>query len=236
MKAGQLNGSIISSRGIIDDKKKIAYLKIQWGEVVDFCGLSSLMCDTSELGEHPSHCTSMTIRKAQLQDIKALAEVLTVSFHPAKGWLSFLQPLLKLGIYEDLRSRLRGTTPYYCCLVAVEVTTSAIETKEKVIGTIELSLRSGFHGHYLYISNLAVIHSHRRQGIAQRLLIQCEQIASEWGYKTLNLHVLDDNYAAKKLYLSKGYEVSQTELTWPNWLFSGSQRLFLQKKIKTHVK
>jgi ribosomal protein S18 acetylase RimI-like enzyme len=202
---------------------------------VEFCGLSSLMCDASVVEENPSPCVSITIREAQLQDIKALAEVLTVSFHPAKGWLSFLQPLLKLGVYEDLRSRLRGKTAYYSCLVGVEVTKSTWKTKEKVIGTIELSLRHGFHGHYLYISNLAVIHSHRRQGIAQKLLLQCEQIASEWGYDTLNLHVLDDNYAAKKLYLSNGYKVSETELTWPTLFSYGSKRLFLQKNINTHV-
>ncbi|WP_243397347.1 GNAT family N-acetyltransferase [Crocosphaera subtropica] len=209
-------------------------MKINWGKVVDCCGLSSLMGDSSELENNTSYTVSVTIREAQLQDIKALTEVLTLSFHPPKGWLSFFQPILKLGVYEDLRSRLRGTIPYYCCFVAVEKTSTLTKTTEKVIGTIELSLKSGFNCHYLYISNLAVIQSHRRQGIAKQLLQQCEEIASKWGYDTLNLHVLDNNYPAKKLYLSNGYQVSETEVTWPNWLLFRSQRLFLKKQIKTH--
>ncbi len=198
------------------------------------CGLLSLMCNGLTLEQNESSHVSCMIREAQLQDIKALTEVLTVSFHPTQGWLLFLQPLLKLGIYEDLRSRLRGATPYYCCLVAVEVTKTATVSLEKIVGTIELSLRTGFNRHYLYISNLAVIESHRRQGIARCLLHQCEQIASKWGYDTLNLHVLEHNEGAKQLYLQNGYQVSATEPTWSSWLFSRSPRLFLQKKIQTH--
>ncbi|MDJ0508749.1 MAG: GNAT family N-acetyltransferase [Crocosphaera sp.] len=210
-------------------------LKKYRGGVVDSCGLLPLIDDGLPLEQRKSNDVFRIIREAQLEDIKALTEVLTVSFHPAKGWLLFVQPLLKLGIYEDLRSRLRGKTPYYCCLVAVEVTQNASVNSGKIVGTIELSLRTGFNSHYLYISNLAVIESHRRQGIAQSLLHQCEQIASKWGYDTLNLHVLEDNEGAKQLYLQNGYQVSATETTWPNWLFSRSQRLFLQKKIKNHV-
>ncbi len=216
-------------------QKNSHHLKINWGKVVDCCGLSSLMGGGSELEDNPPCTFSVTIREAQLQDIKALTEVLTLSFHPPTGWLSFLQPILKLGVYEDLRSRLRGTIPYYCCLVAVEKNSTLTKTTEKIIGTIELSLKSGFNGHYLYISNLAVIQSHRRQGIAKQLLEQCEQIAAKWGYNTLNLHVLDENYAAKKLYLSNGYQVSDTELTWPSWPLFRSQKLLLQKQINPHV-
>ncbi len=209
------------------------HLKIEWGKVVKPCELSYLMDDSSALEINSSCCVSINIREAKLKDVKALTEVLTLSFHPSEGWLSFLQPILKLGVYEDLRSRLRGIVPYYCCLVAVELSTTPQKTKEKVIGTIELSLRSGFNGHYLYISNLAVLESHRRQGIAKQLLRKCEAIASKWGYDTLNLHVLDNNDAAKQLYLSNGYQISQTELMWPDWLLFRSQKLFLKKKIQT---
>ncbi|MGK7939888.1 MAG: GNAT family N-acetyltransferase [Crocosphaera sp.] len=202
---------------------------------MDSCGLVSLSCDDLPLENNGGGHVSRVIREAQLPDIKALTEVLTVSFHPTKGWLLFLQPLLKLGVYEDLRSRLRGSTPYYCCLVAVEVTKTETISQEKIVGTIELSLRTGFNGHYLYISNLAVLESHRRQGIARGLLHQCEQIASKWGYDTLNLHVLEHNEGAKQLYLQNGYQVSAREPTWSSWLFSRSPRLFLQKKIQTHV-
>ena len=207
------------------------YLKIEWGKVVDCCGLSSLIGKGSALAKNPSCTVSVTIREANLKDIKALTEVLTLSFHPPKGWLAFLQPILKLGVYEDLQLRLRGKTPYYCCLVAVESTITPSETQEKVIGTIELSLKTGFNCHYLYISNLAVLEGHRRKGIAKQLLKQCEQIASKWEYDTLNLHVLDNNDAAKKLYLNNGYQIAETELMWPHWPWFRSHKLFLNKKL-----
>ncbi|MEL4895161.1 GNAT family N-acetyltransferase [Crocosphaera sp. Alani8] len=212
-------------------EKNSHHLKIEWGKIVDCCGLWSLKGRGSELEQNPSSEVSLNIREAKLKDIKALTEVLTLSFHPPGGWLSFIQPILKLGVYEDLRLRLRGTTPYYCCLVAVEIIKTPDETKKKVIGTIELSLKSGFDNGYLYISNLAVLESHRRKGIAKQLLRQCEEIASKWGYSTLNLHVLEDNYAAKKLYLSNGYQIGETQVFWPNWRWFRSQKLFLTKKI-----
>ena len=70
------------------------YLKIEWGKIVDFCGLSSLMGEGSELEKNPPSTVSINIRGATSKDIKALTEVLTLSFHPSGGWLSFLQPIL----------------------------------------------------------------------------------------------------------------------------------------------
>lgn len=212
-------------------QKNSHYLKIEWGKIVECCGLSSLMGEGSELEKNPSCTVSLAIRNANLKDIKALTDVLTLSFHPSAGWLSFLQPILRLGVSEDLRLRLRGAVPYYCCLVAVETTKTPSETKEKVIGTVEITLKSGFNCHYLYISNLAVLETHRRKGVAKKLLKECERIASQWGYNSLNLHVLENNYAAKKLYLSNGYQICENEILWPNWFWVRSEKLFLKKKI-----
>ena len=212
-------------------QKNSDYLKIEWGKIVNVCGLSSLMGEGSKLEKNPPCSLSINIRGATSKDIKALTEVLTLSFHPSGGWLSFLQPILKLGVSEDLRLRLRGTVPYYCCLVAVEISKTPLQTKEKVIGTVELSLKSGFNCHYLYISNLAVLETYRRKGIAKQLLNECEQIASKWGYDSLNLHVLDNNDAAKKLYLNNGYQIAETELMWPHWFWFRSHKLFLKKKF-----
>lgn len=212
-------------------QKNSHHLKIKWGQVVDGCGLSSLMGNSSELEANTSRSVAIMIREAQLQDIKALSDVLILSFHPSGGWLSFFHPILKLGVYEDLRSRLRGKMPYYSCFVAVEKTSTPTKTTEKVIGTIEVSVKSGFNNHYLYISNLAVLESHRRQGIAKQLLRQCEEIAPKWGYDTLNLHVLDNNAPAKQLYLGNGYQICDTEPLWPRWFSVRSQKLFLKKKI-----
>ncbi|MEA5508383.1 GNAT family N-acetyltransferase [Crocosphaera sp. UHCC 0190] len=201
---------------------------------MNWCGLSSFLSHASELGEIPVKGSQTTIRKAQLQDVKKLAEVLTQSFHPHSGRLSVLQPLLQLSVSEDLRSRLRTAAPHYCCLVAIEIMPTVTGEPEKVIGTIELTLKTGLNTHYPYISNLAVLQSHRRQGVARHLLLKCEQIAWEWGYKTLNLHVLDNNDAAKQLYLASGYQLLENELSWQNWLFQSPRRLLLQKTLTIH--
>ncbi|HEY9648592.1 MAG TPA: GNAT family N-acetyltransferase [Chroococcidiopsis sp.] len=59
------------------------------------------------------------IRAARTQDLSTLAEVLTSSFHDRQGWMSWMYPLFYMGIYEDLKSRLRLKTAHYACLVAV---------------------------------------------------------------------------------------------------------------------
>lgn len=199
---------------------------------MELCGLSSFWSKSLKSQENSAKYVTKTIRKAQLQDIKGLAEVLIQSFHPTRGWLSLWQPLLKLGVHEDLRSRLRAAAPDYCCLVALEVKETAVGKQEKIIGTIELTVRTNCQTSYPYISNLAVIESHRRQGIARHLLLKCEQIAQEWGYQTLSLHVLDNNYPAQQLYTNSGYQLAEAELSWPNWFFQHPRRLFLQKTLE----
>jgi ribosomal protein S18 acetylase RimI-like enzyme len=108
----------------------------------------------------------------------------------------------------------------------------ATDAKPSIIGTVEIALRNGFICESLYISNLAVSYDYRRQGVARHLLLKCEQIAVEWGHQSLSLHVLEDNHPAKNLYLSLGYQLLETEISWQNWLFKSPKRLFLQKKLK----
>lgn len=175
----------------------------------------------------------LIIRLAKQDDLKGLTEVLTDSFHPPDGLLSWIQPVLRLGIYEDLRSRLRQNTPYYRCLVASQWIETPQGQKEIVVGTTELSLRSGLLNtqEVPYISNLAVSPLYRRKGIAQQLLLRCEQIAQEWEHSSLWLHVLEDNHGAKQLYTLNHYQLSRVEFSLGEWLFKRSQRLLLCKQL-----
>jgi ribosomal protein S18 acetylase RimI-like enzyme len=177
----------------------------------------------------------IAIRTAEIKDIDPLAEVLTQSFHPFKGVLLWLQPLLKLGIHQDLRSRLKTRSPDYVCLVAI---TDKGEDKEQIVGTIEINLRAPnfwLYSHkkstYPYISNLAVSSSCRRRGVARQLLTRCDCIALGWGCQQLNLHVLDNNHRAQKLYYGSGYQLDRTESSWTSWLFKHPRRLLLRKKL-----
>lgn len=176
---------------------------------------------------------SLTIRKAKIKDLNQVADVLTRSFHPHQGFFFWLYPILRLGLYEDLRNRLNSDRPYYLCLVAT-IPEDALQQKEVIVGTVEIALRPthsfAFIGaKYPYISNLAVSQAYRRQGIASKLLLKCEHIAWEWGYEKLALHVLEDNYQAKQLYLSKGFREERVEGNINNLLFQRPKKLLLIK-------
>jgi GNAT superfamily N-acetyltransferase len=171
------------------------------------------------------------VHSAQPQDIKELAALLTHCFHPPQGWLSCFHPLITLGVHEDLRTRLRQPPSQYRCLVASMPLTGG--NGREIVGTVEISQRRNFwQGTPLpYIANLAVKTSHRRQGIARQLLLRCEQVASEWGCGELTLHVLEDNRAAKQLYLASGYQIQRCEPSLSSLLWQQPQRLLLQKPV-----
>lgn len=177
-----------------------------------------------------------TIRTAQVRDLSALAEILTDSFHPRSGFMRWAYPMLRLGIYEDLRNRLRSNSPHYVCLVAVADVSTVTDSRETLAGTVELALRSPPSwqpraSQYAYISNLAVRESCRRRGVARQLLLACERTSLEWGFQDLYLHVLDNNHQARQLYLKTGYQLRQAEPSYTGWLFGRPKRLFLHKKL-----
>ncbi|HEY9633272.1 MAG TPA: GNAT family N-acetyltransferase [Coleofasciculaceae cyanobacterium] len=177
-----------------------------------------------------------TVRTAQAQDLNTLSEILTDSFHPRTGFMRWAYPILRLGIYEDLRNRLRCASPHYVCLVAVAGVSTVVGSREELAGTVEIALRSPHSWQpgafqYPYISNLAVSQSRRRQGVARQLLLACEQTALEWGFQDLYLHVLENNYQARQLYLKTGYLLQQVEPSYGAWLFGQPKRLFLRKHL-----
>ncbi|MDY6939302.1 MAG: GNAT family N-acetyltransferase [Cyanobacteriota bacterium] len=176
--------------------------------------------------------TPVAIRTIRDRDVRELADILTESFHPGGGIARWMRPFLRLGIYEDMRHRLRTPSHHYVCLVAQGGSFEG----ERLVGMVELTLRSSLvwcvpSHQYPYISNLAVRAEHRRQGVAWQLLMTCEQIAREWGFTDLYLHVLEDNHQARQLYAKLGYIPVQVEDTWESWLLGRSRRLFLRKNL-----
>ncbi|HEY9673892.1 MAG TPA: GNAT family N-acetyltransferase [Waterburya sp.] len=176
------------------------------------------------------------VRTAQVRDLSALADILTDSFHPPTGFMRWAYPMLRLGIYEDLRNRLRSNSPHYVCLVAVANVSTATNSWEALAGTVEIALRSPPSwqpraSQYPYISNLAVRKSCRRQGVARQLLLACERTSQEWGFPDLYLHVLENNHQARQLYLKAGYQLRQVEPSYSAWLFGHPKRLFLHKHL-----
>ncbi len=192
------------------------------------------------------------IRSVRQPDLSALSEVLASSFHSQEGWMTWIYPLLKTGIYEDLRSRLHTRGPHYACLVAVKSTPKSMTTPELVsrfaplnllgesteglVGTVEMSLKNPhilqpWSSKYLYLSNLAVQSEYRRQGVASQLLRTCERIALDWGFRNLYLHVLENNHRAKRLYWKAGYRLQRIEVNPLTLVLGQPRQLFLRKQL-----
>lgn len=193
---------------------------------------SSLITYPRQNAESDETTTQVVIRTVQSQDLQGLAEVLAYSFHSFKGVSSWLYPLVQLGIYEDLKRRLRSKSNDQVCLVALKLVPNHTPI---VVGTVEIALKTASwtlqRSYYPYISNLAVVSSFRRQGIASQLLVKCEQVAQQWGHRQVYLHVLENNYGARELYSTLGYGLIHTEWSFNSWLWSTPQRLLLSKKL-----
>lgn len=206
-----------------------------------------------ERAAQPNGASHFIIRAAHQNDLTSLTEILADSFHPRSGIWALAYPLFRLGIYEDLRNRLRLIPPNYVCLVAADPTGSTNpgsgedssplpKAQERqganansVVGTVEMALRpcswQPWSSQYPYISNLAVHRSCRRRGVAQQLLLRCERTALDWGFCDLYLHVLENNHQARQLYLKAGYRLHQSDPSWSDWLPGRPRRLFLHKHL-----
>lgn len=176
------------------------------------------------------------VRLACEDDLLELAGLLTSSFHPEDSWLGWLAPVLKLGLYQDLRGRLLSKAANTACLVAVHSGTAQLIAPQ-LVGTVEVALKSSlpwqpFLFRYPYISNLAVVGQFRRQGIGRQLLLACEQPVREWGYKHLYLHVLETNQPAQQLYAQVGYQVEKIESNWLGSMVGAPRRLLLCKHLQ----
>ena len=187
-------------------------------------------------GKSQGQSTAHFVRAARLEDLSNIATLLSESFYPADGLTSWFSPLLRLGIYQDLRGRIT-TSAKHLCLVAFQGDPSLQPGRQSLAGTVEVTLRSltpwqGSLSKYPYISNLAVKGEFRRQGIAQHLLLTCARSVQEWGYQDLYLHVLEDNQAARQLYAKAGYQQERSDPTWTAYLLRQPQRLLLRKRLK----
>lgn len=175
--------------------------------------------------------SQLIIRSAEFADAGAIGAILASSFYELPKFVDWIYPFLQFTIGEDLRYRMRLAAPYYCCLVA----SSPGDGRPNIVGTVEISLRStsfwSDRDRFPYISNLAVKKNYRRQGVASRLLAKCEQIALDWGYREILLHVIDTNYSAKQLYCRNGYRVLQIKPHWSRFWNFNPPRLLLAKNI-----
>lgn len=174
------------------------------------------------------------VRPAKIRDLQQLTDVLASSFYPPEGWKHWLYPVFHFGIYEDLKQRLHSRPRHYQCWVAVAPSPS--HRSDAVAGTLEMACRRynlwAFNQPpQIYLSNLAVRQQYRRQGLACLLLQAAERQALDWGFRELYLHVMVDNYQARRLYHKMGYRVQQIETTVLSLFNLQPQRLLLRKVL-----
>jgi ribosomal protein S18 acetylase RimI-like enzyme len=166
-------------------------------------------------------------------DLPAIATLLVRNFQlypPGMGWLS---PVMRRGVLEDLRQRLRNAGKYYGCYRA--------GLGDEIVGTAELSLRllpsrygwlwQAKGDRVPYLANLAVEPGHRRRSVARQLMATCEQQAQAWGYGQIYLTVMADNQAARALYVKAGYEVVRRDLEW----LSRREKLLMRKFLMVEM-
>ncbi|WP_414518763.1 N-acetyltransferase family protein [Nostoc sp. PCC 9305] len=181
----------------------------------------------------PASC-QFQIRTATPADLIGVAQIITESFHSHKGIWGWAFPLLRLGIYEDLRHRMASPAPRHLCLVALETTTGEANN---LVGSVEMGVRyssdswSQVGVGFPYLSNLAVHPKYRRHGVASGLLTSCEKVSREWGFQDLYLHVLENNYQARQLYFKLGYRVHKVESNWNTFLLRRSSQMLLHKHL-----
>lgn len=153
------------------------------------------------------------LRSARPEDLSQLGDLLLTSFYPERHFNRWIYPLMRLGIQEDIKRRLKTSPHQYGCLVVINQADGA-----EIVGTVEISLRSQFwqplQPRRPYIANVAVKHCHRRRGLAQHMLLACESISQTWGFSQLYLHVATDNPSAIALYRKIGYQSLGKSLLW----------------------
>jgi ribosomal protein S18 acetylase RimI-like enzyme len=182
----------------------------------------------------PASC-QFQIRTAIPADLIGVAQIITESFHSHKGIWGWAFPLLRLGIYEDLRHRMTSPAPRHVCLVAFEATNGEANN---LVGSVELGVRysdswNQVGAGFPYLSNLAVDPKYRRHGVASGLLTSCEKVSQEWGFQDLYLHVLENNHQARQLYFKLGYRVHKVESNWNTFFLRRSSQMLLHKHLGT---
>jgi ribosomal protein S18 acetylase RimI-like enzyme len=172
------------------------------------------------------------LRPLELEDVPCVADLIGDSFRIGSAFGSWLRPLFKLGLREDLRSRCQDRDPQKSlCLVAC-----LSHSPYPIIGTVEVSTRDlssaqGGTKRYAYIANLAVDREYRCLGIGQQLVQQCAAVAQSWGFHYTYLHVMANNGAANRLYYRLGFESVSSDRPW-HWLpWKRETRLFLRKPL-----
>ncbi|MGP1361033.1 MAG: GNAT family N-acetyltransferase [Candidatus Fimenecus sp.] len=113
--------------------------------------------------------------------------------------------------HHNLRPDLFNNTPKYSIKEIMKIINEkdnvilvAADYSDNVIGyCINLKKENGGHS-FIYIDDICIDESYRRQGIAERLIVETKKVAKKNGITTIELHAFCDNEGAVKFYESIG--------------------------------
>ena len=190
-------------------------------------------------------------------EINEITDVLMDAFHTHKQptFDSYIRRYkynhLKM-FFEAINECDRGL--FVACAVPVspsssllESTTTAFEEKEEIVGFCSVDGRNpdpsckvefltpstlASNSPRPYLSDLGVSPSHRRRGIGDLLVNECEEWTRKRGHKKLYLKVDEKNVGGMGLYLGMGY--TRVKLPWSHVGKSGNQwdtTILLEKSI-----
>ena len=83
------------------------------------------------------------------------------------------------------------------------------------VGTVWFALRDSDVGRSVWIYDIIIHETFRRQGYASRTLDLVEHKAGELGARSVELHVFGHNHGARTLYDKMGYNVTSITMTKP---------------------
>lgn len=168
---------------------------------------------------------SFDIRKARQGDAGSIARLVRRSFRGAVEWrdgpvIWTQQAAAEVDLAAGISARLTRPMDFEELLVAEDTVTNLI------IGCADVHLvcydhatgactrqyssaRAGDWGYCLrpYLSNLGVLSSARRRGVASALVQRCETLVQSWGYDEVMLEVVQANIPATRLYRKLGYGI-----------------------------
>lgn len=172
----------------------------------------------------------ITLRNAELQDSKLIAEMLhklAIEIGDADAYQGTKEAIAQYGFGPDRR--------FHCLIAETNNSVAGIETPETKVADIETSGIEAFDGKAastaaigfaiyfptfsttrgqpgIYLQDLWVAKSARKNGVANKLIQQVSKLGSaQWSATHLTLTVYNDNPKAMKFYHSMDFHIGERE-------------------------
>lgn len=137
--------------------------------------------------------------------------------------LAAIEAVVSGGVHVHIPSKDPDQTEYVCG--TLDITVGNKLPSEELVGKL------GESDNRAYLSNVCVLASLRKRGVARAMIESACAHASKLDVKHMYVHVVEDNVAAQKLYEKCGFAVEQKELVNVARGLNRPPRLLLHRKL-----